>query len=63
VKSLDLQSSPLVQIALIDLLGSIQEYDSYPTLMRMIENPEINDPVKKRAKKALTRLVSYSDPI
>ena len=63
VKSLDLQSSPLVQIALIDLLGSIQEYDSYPTLMRMIENPDTNDPVKKRAKKALTRLVSYGDSI
>jgi hypothetical protein len=63
VKSLDLQSSPLVQIALIDLLSSIQEYDSYPTLMRMIENPDTNDPVKKRAKKALTRLVSYGDSI
>jgi hypothetical protein len=63
VKSLDLQSSPLVQISLIDLLGSIQEYDSYPTLMRMIENQNTNDPVKKRAKKALTRLVSYEDSI
>lgn len=63
VKSLGLQSSPLVQISLIDLLSSIQEYDSYPTLMRMIENPETNDPVKKRAKKALTRLVSYKDSI
>ena len=63
VKSLDMQSSPLVQISLIDLLGSIQEYDSYPTLMRMIENPETNDPVKKRAKKALTRLISYGDSI
>ena len=63
VKSLGLQSSPLVQISLIDLLSSIQENDSYPTLMRMIENPETNDPVKKRAKKALTRLVSYEDSI
>ena len=63
VKSLGLQSSPLVQIALIDLLSSIQEYDSYPTLMRMIDNPDTNDPVKKRAKKALTRLISYEDSI
>jgi hypothetical protein len=63
VKSLGLQSSPLVQISLIDLLSSIQENDSYPTLMRMIENPETNDPVKKRAKKALTRLVSYKNSI
>jgi hypothetical protein len=59
VKSLGLQSSPLVQIALIDLLGSIQEYDSYPTLMRMIDDPGTNSPVKKRAEKALTRLISY----
>jgi hypothetical protein len=63
VKSLGLQSSPLVQIALIDLLSSIQEYDSYPTLMRMIENPDTNNPVKMRAKKALTRLISYEGSI
>ncbi|MBN1832957.1 MAG: HEAT repeat domain-containing protein, partial [Deltaproteobacteria bacterium] len=63
VKSLGLQSSPLVQVSLIDLLSSIQAYDSYPTLMRMIEDPETDDPVKKRAKKALTRLVSYENSI
>jgi hypothetical protein len=63
LKSLGLQSSPLVQISLIDLLSSIQEYDSYPTLMRMIENPETNDPVRKRAEKALTRLISYKDSV
>lgn len=63
VKSLGLQSSPLVQISLIDLLSTIQEYDSYPTLMRMIDDPDTNNHVKKRAKSALTKLVSFEDSI
>lgn len=61
--SLGLQSSPLVQIALIDLLSTIQEYDSYPALMRMINDPDTNNHVKKRAKSALTKLVSFEDSI
>jgi hypothetical protein len=63
VKSLGLQSSPLVQIALIDLLSTIQEYDSYPVLMRMINDPDTNNYVKRRAKSALTKLVSFEDSI
>jgi hypothetical protein len=63
VKSLGLQSSPLVQISLIDLLNSIQEYDSYPTLMEMIDNPNTNNLVKKRAKSSLTKLVSFEGNI
>lgn len=63
VKSLGLQSSPLVQISLIDLLSTIREYDSYPALMRMINDPDTNNHVKKRAKSALTKLVSFKDAI
>jgi len=59
VKSLGLQSSPLVQISLIDLLSTVQEYDSYPALMTMINDPNTNTHVKKRAKSALTKLVSF----
>jgi hypothetical protein len=63
VKSLGLQSSPLIQISLIDLLSTIQEHDSYPTLMRMIDDPDTNTHVKKRAQSALTKLVSFEDSI
>lgn len=55
--SLGLQSSPLVQVSLIDILASIKETDSSSTLIRMINNPDINENVKKRAKKALKQFI------
>ena len=57
VKSLNLQSSPLVQIALIDLLASIREPESSSTLVRLINDPGINSHVKKRAEKALREFI------
>ena len=55
--SLGLQSSPLVQISLIDLLASIKETDSSSTLIRMINNPEVDTRVKERARKALKQFI------
>ena len=57
VISLGLQSSPLVQISLIDLLASIKETDSSSTLIRMINNPDVNSHVKERARKALKHFI------
>ncbi len=57
VISLGLQSSPLVQISLIDLLASIKETDSSSTLIRMINNPDVNSHVKERARKALKQFI------
>ena len=57
VISLGLQSSPLVQIALIDLLAAIKETDSSSTLIRMINNPEVEKHVKERARKALKQFI------
>jgi len=57
VKSLDLQSSPLIQISLIDLLASIKEPDSSSTLVRLINDPGINEHVKTRAKTALKEFI------
>lgn len=57
VKSLNLQSSPLVQIALIDLLASIKEPESSPTLVKLINDPGINVHVKERAKIALKEFI------
>ena len=57
VKSLSLQSSPLVQISLIDLLASIGESGSSSTLIGIINNPDINTHVKERARKALKQFI------
>lgn len=57
VVSLGLQSSPLVQISLIDLLASIKEADSSSTLIRMINSPEVDKHVKERARKALKQFI------
>jgi hypothetical protein len=57
VKSLSLQSSPLVQISLIDLLASIKETGSSSTLIRIINDPDINIHVKERARKALKQFI------
>lgn len=57
VISLGLQTSPLVQISLIDLLASIKEADSSSTLLRMINNPEVDTRVKERARKALKQFI------
>jgi hypothetical protein len=57
VKSLSLQSSPLVQISLIDLLASIRETGSSSTLIGIINDPYINAHVKERARKALKQFV------
>ena len=57
VKSLDLQSYPLVQISLIDLLASIRETESSSTLIRIINDPDINVHVKERARNALKQFI------
>ena len=57
VKSLGLQSSPLVQVSLIDLLADIKEYNSSSALMKIINDPDVNAQVKKRAETALKQLI------
>lgn len=57
IKSLSLQSSPLVQISLIDLLATIKEYTSSSTLIEIINDPNTNKHVKERAESALKQLI------
>lgn len=57
VKSLRLQSSPLIQISLIDLLASIKETESSSTLIGIINDPDINTHVKERAREALKQFI------
>ena len=57
VKSLGLQSSPLVQVSLIDLLAPTKESGLSSTLIRMINDPGVNKYVKERAGKALDQFI------
>lgn len=57
IKSLSLQSSPLVQVSLIDLLATIREPESYSTLINIMNDSGTNEDVKERAKEALNQFI------
>jgi hypothetical protein len=50
------QTSPLVQIALIDLLVELQERSAAPQLRQLVEEPALDQNVQARAQRALLRL-------
>lgn len=50
------QETPMVQIAIIDLLAELHDKDAAPTLGAVEHNPAINPEVRKRAEWALTHL-------
>ncbi|MBN1290545.1 MAG: HEAT repeat domain-containing protein [Candidatus Latescibacteria bacterium] len=57
VQSLEHQQSPLVQIYLIDLLAKIREQNALETLKTIIDNPETMEPVKKRARLGMEKII------
>ena len=56
IQSLHRQSSPLVQMAMIDLIVQMQDKASLDTLRRMIQDPEVNKAVKKRIEQGIEQL-------
>jgi len=56
VESLPRQQSPLMQIALIDLLVELDERSAAPQLQRLIDEPALDQNVQTRARRALLRL-------
>ena len=56
VNSLRAQSSPLVQVALLDVLAKRHESDAQPLLQEMTANPRLNKSVRERAQWALRQL-------
>jgi hypothetical protein len=56
VHSLARQTSPLVQLSLIDLLVGIRERRAAEALERLIQDEKLNPKVKKRAELGLTQL-------
>ena len=57
IRSLSRQTSPLVQISLIDLLVQIQEKKSLDALKNLIQDQKINPVVKQRAEKGIEELI------
>jgi len=56
VDSLPVQDSPLVQIALIDLLVQFNDKDAAPELRKLAQDAQANEEVRQRASASLTKL-------
>lgn len=56
-RSLSRQQSPLVQMAMIDLMVSIRENRAVEALRSLLENQDLNQEVKKRAEQGLADLL------
>lgn len=57
VRSLAVQDSPIVQVALIDLLVGIREARAAEALKALIGNEGVNPDVKKRAEDGLKQII------
>lgn len=57
VESLRRQTSPLVQIALIDLLVKLREKQSLGVLRQLVQDEELNQDVKQRAEWGIEQLL------
>ena len=47
---MDRQTSPFVQIALIDFMVKVKDRESVATLRRLSQDPAVNDAVRMRAR-------------
>ena len=57
IQSIPKQTSPLVQIALIDLLVDLKVTDAAPALKQLSLDPAVDASVRERAKAALGKLL------
>ncbi len=57
VESLPRQTSPLVQVALIDLMVDMREKQAADALKRLIQDNKLNPEVKQRAKLCIQQLI------
>jgi len=56
VTAMDRQTSPFVQIALIDFMVKVKDRESVATLRRLSQDPAVNNAVRMRAVSALQQL-------
>ncbi len=57
VKSIALQDSPLVQIALADLMVALQEKTSIESMKQLLEKPDINTTVKQKLEESINHII------
>jgi anti-sigma-K factor RskA len=57
IKSINQQDSPMVQIALAELMEALQEKNAVPQLERLLENEETNELVKDKIKESINVLI------
>lgn len=57
VNSLAEQNSPMVQIALAELMVTIQEKSSVESMQKMLEQPGLNDAAKQKLKQSINILL------
>jgi len=56
--AIPVQDSPLVQVALIDLLVDLRDANAVPALRALVHNAQANEAARQRAARGLERLVS-----
>jgi hypothetical protein len=57
IKSLENQTSPMVQMALIELMEAMREKKAINGLKKLLENKELNPQVKQRAQQSIETLL------
>ncbi len=57
VKSIALQDSPLVQIALADLMVALQEKTSVESMKELLKKPDINNTVKQKLEESINHII------
>jgi len=57
VKSIGLQDSPLVQIALADLMVALQEKTSIESMKELLEKPDIDTTVKQKLEESINHII------
>lgn len=56
-KSIALQESPLVQIALADLMVALQEKSSIESMKQLLQKPDINTTVKQKLEESINHII------
>lgn len=57
VKSIALQESPLVQIALADLMVALQEKTSIESMKELLQQPDIDNTVKQKLQESINHII------
>jgi len=57
VKSIGFQDSPLVQIALADLMVALQEKTSVESMKQLLEQPDIDNTVKQKLEESINHII------